>query len=242
MRTITEFLSTKVAKPSKIKATDDTIHQIVYDEIKRLGVNADLNHIDVSEVTTMYRHYSSYYEDGFEKSPFSNPKLNGYPKDGEDYEITKALNVDVSKWNVSNCQDFSFLFFECKNFNCDLSKWDTSSATSMSQMFTFCEKFNCDLSTWDVSRVKKMVGMFNQCLSFNFNTIVNWDVSMVTDPSWMFSHLGNLLETKNVDLSNLWFKHVFYPKVDAFNGTELDEDKRPFASTRDGKKHKIRLA
>lgn len=241
MKAIIEYLSTKVAKPSKIKATNDTIHQIVYDEINRLGVDADLNHIDVSKVTTMYRSYSSYYTDGFEKSPFSNPKLNHYPDAGEDYNITKAINVDVSKWDVSNCQDFSFLFFDCTNFNCDLSNWDISSATSLNQMFTFCENFNSDLSRWDVSHVKKMVGLFNKCLSFDFRTIANWDVSLVTDPSWMFSHLGRLLEIDRVDLSNLWFKSVHYPRWDAFNSTILDEDKRPFVSTKDGKKHQTRL-
>lgn len=34
-----------------IKATDETIKDIVNQEIERLGNNADLNHIDVSGVT-----------------------------------------------------------------------------------------------------------------------------------------------------------------------------------------------
>ena len=52
MRQIIEYLSTKVAQ-TKIKATDETIRQIVKDELDRLGHDADLNHIDVSEVTNM---------------------------------------------------------------------------------------------------------------------------------------------------------------------------------------------
>lgn len=36
-----------------IKATDETIREIVKSEIERLGNEADLNHIDVSEVTNM---------------------------------------------------------------------------------------------------------------------------------------------------------------------------------------------
>ena len=43
-----------------IKATDETIHDIVRSEIERLGDEADLNHIDVSEVTDMEDLFSAH--------------------------------------------------------------------------------------------------------------------------------------------------------------------------------------
>ena len=52
MRTILEYLSTKVVQ-SKIKATDETIKKIVKGELNRLGHDADLNHIDTSQITDM---------------------------------------------------------------------------------------------------------------------------------------------------------------------------------------------
>jgi hypothetical protein len=37
----------------KIKVDNDTIYDVLVEEIERLGNNADLNHIDVSKVTNM---------------------------------------------------------------------------------------------------------------------------------------------------------------------------------------------
>ena len=54
-RPITSTGAKKMRKEDMIVATNDTIKKIVKDEIERLGYNADLNHIDVSQVTDMSR-------------------------------------------------------------------------------------------------------------------------------------------------------------------------------------------
>jgi len=47
----------------KIIATDKTIKEIVNNEIKRLGLTADLNHIDTSQVTDMsYLFYDTNFD------------------------------------------------------------------------------------------------------------------------------------------------------------------------------------
>ena len=66
-----------------IIATIETIKEIVKSEIERLGNNADLNLIDVSQVTDM-----SYL---FKKSEF---------------------NGDISKWNVSSVTNMNTLISE----------------------------------------------------------------------------------------------------------------------------------
>ena len=88
-----------------IIATNETIKEIVKSEIESLGNNADLNHIDVSQVTDM-----SYL---FEESEF---------------------NGDISNWDVSNVTDMEGMFWDSK-FNGDISNWDVSSVKSMSYMF-----------------------------------------------------------------------------------------------------------
>lgn len=67
-----------------IKATNDTIHDIVRQEIERLGNEADLNHIDVSEVTNMV----------------------------ELFEYT-AFNGNIEQWNFDNIESMTDIFNEC---------------------------------------------------------------------------------------------------------------------------------
>lgn len=157
MRIINEYLSAKV-KLSKIKATNDTISKIVYDEIMRLGADADLNHIDVSGCTSL-------------KSAFANTKFNG----------------DISKWNLSKVTDTKFMFYNCHRFNGDLSEWDMSNVTDAKGMFDYCIKFNKPLEMWDVSNVEDMFKMFYNCRKFN-QPLAKWKPDKVKSIAYMFSN------------------------------------------------------
>ena len=145
MRPINRYLSNKI-KASDIKATDKTIYQIVKDELDRLGHSADLNHIDVSEVTNMDSLFccDQYSLDG------PGPKYND-------------LNPDISRWYVSNVEDMWGMFAHCYNFNCDISGWDVSKVENMYAMFRGCENFNQDISRWNTQNVKYHDSMFNDC-------------------------------------------------------------------------------
>ena len=104
---------------------------------KRLETNkdADLNDIDVSNVTSM-----TYLFDGLDPH-----------------------KIDISEWNVSNVKWMTSMFNGCENFNSDLSNWDVSKVKDMAGMFFGCKKFNSDLSNWNVSNVKNMFEMFVNC-------------------------------------------------------------------------------
>ena len=97
--------------------------------------NADLNDIDVSNITDMSDLFWG---------------LNPH-------------NIDISQWDVSNVENMNSMFWSCKNFNSDLSAWDVSHVKNMGCIFFYCEKFNSDISGWDVSKVKYMNNMFNGC-------------------------------------------------------------------------------
>ena len=92
----------------------------------------DLNSIDTSAITDMFRLFKDF----------------------------KKYNFEISKWNVSRVEDMNLMFEECSKFNSDLSKWDVSNVKDMTSMFLGCTRFNSDLSKWDVSNVKDMSGMF----------------------------------------------------------------------------------
>ena len=74
--------------------------------------NADLNDIDVSNITDMSDLFHG---------------LNPH-------------NIDISKWDVSNVKDMSFMFYNCKNFDSDLSGWGVSmTTTDIMNMLTGCD-------------------------------------------------------------------------------------------------------
>ena len=143
MRPINRYLSNKI-QPFSIKATDKTIQQIVKDELDKLGHDADLNHIDVSEVTNIESIFNCC------KGSYLGPKY-------------KDSNPDISQWDVSNVEDMNRTFEWCENFNCDIGGWDVSKVIDMDFMFIGCEKFNQDISSWDVSNVESMIHTFNDC-------------------------------------------------------------------------------
>ena len=144
MKDIHRYLSTKISK-SKIKATNETIRDIVKSELDRLGHDADLNHIDVSEVTDMMSLFSCDDVDlGFKF-----------------YD----LNPDISKWDVSNVKKMDYMFYECEEFNCDISEWDVSNVEDSTEMFYKCKSFDQDLSKWnlDKNRWFMPLNMFYGC-------------------------------------------------------------------------------
>ena len=88
-----------------IKVKDETIKGTIREEVRKYGCEADLNHIDTSEVTSMWDmfHYSQF-------------------------------NGDISLWNVSNVKDMLFMFAQSK-FNGDISLWNVSKVVDMNCMF-----------------------------------------------------------------------------------------------------------
>ena len=86
--------------------------------------------------------------------------------------------------DTSSITDLSGLFL-MSDFNGDISKWDVSNVANMSYMFLDAEKFNQDISEWDVSNVTDMGNMFSGATSFN-QDISNWNVSNVTNVRVMF--------------------------------------------------------
>ena len=111
MISILEYLLSKDRKlhnEATIKATDDNIYHIVKDEINRLGNEADLNHIDVSEVTNMHH-------------LFSDSDFNG----------------DISEWDVSKVTDMNRMFYYSE-FNGDISKWNINKDTKIYGIFHNC--------------------------------------------------------------------------------------------------------
>jgi surface protein len=85
--------------------------------------------------------------------------------DAEAFAITYGW--PMGRWDVSNIQDFSFLFYLKTNFNEKIGAWDVSNGNCMVCMFDEARSFNQDLSSWNTSNVTTMSHMFQYAKSFN---------------------------------------------------------------------------
>ena len=87
---------------------NDEFYDLVHKLIKERGNKANLNDIDVSNITSMFQLF-----------------------------MYSEFNGDISEWDVSNVTDMSYMFFDSK-FNGDISEWDVSNITNMNYMFEKC--------------------------------------------------------------------------------------------------------
>lgn len=131
------------------------------------------------------------------------------------------FNADISKWDVSNVTDMSYMFFGADSFKQDISSWNVSKVTDMSYMFKGfgvphpfssvsvkqkdyikdLTKDRGEIGRWDVSNVTNMRSMFSGA-PYNPD-ISNWDVSNVIDMSYMFSRSIFNQNISNWDVSNV---------------------------------------
>ena len=169
----------KPSTPIRVAENLNHLKWIVEHEIEKHGTAVDLNHVDVSRLSSLHGVFS--------RSPFCG---------------------DISRWDVSNVQDFSNLFMESQ-ISCDLSQWNTSSATCMHKTFAGCKKVpnisswdvskvqdmqgmfsqtfvDVDLSQWNTSKVNDMHDMFY--MSTVLGDFSSWNTSSVANMQGMFSH------------------------------------------------------
>ena len=116
--------------------TNEELVDLVDQLLKERGWEADLNDIDVSNITDMSSLFY-YYTD---------------------------FNGDISKWDVSNVTSMEGIFYWCKKFEGKgLENWNVSNVTNMNDMFWGCKKLDCNLSKWDVSDLYRHLDMFEGC-------------------------------------------------------------------------------
>jgi surface protein len=137
------------------------------------------------------------------------------PQDAE--EFAQTYGYPINKWDVSNLQDFSYIFWNEDTFNEDISSWNVSNATTMRQMFFEARSFNQNLSRWNVQNVTNMHAMFEGADAFNQN-ISDWKVSNVTNMIQMFRNATRLSTRKfRIGMYEMSLAYMIFDGADAFN-------------------------
>jgi len=171
-------------KPESRAELIKLVQQLIFER----GTNADLNDIDVSEITDMHNVF----------------------------EHILIEDIKINMWDVSKVKNMYGMFQGCKKFNGDLSYWDVSNVENMSEMFYLCKKFEGKgLNTWNVKKVKNLVATFMDCESFDQN-LGNWDLTYIDDICATFCKCKNFkgkgLEKWNIHKKTIYNRKLKYNK------------------------------
>ena len=157
-----------------IKCTDDNIHQVIEEQIELLGNEADLNHLDVSNVTSMRGVFMLH------------PLFNG----------------DLSNWDVSNVTNMEGMFMT-SDFNGNISNWDVSNVTNMLAIFED-SSFNGDISNWkNKPNAYSQIANRHKALSQGVKTIKCTDDNIKQIVEDQIKLLGNRVDLNHLDVSNV---------------------------------------
>lgn len=198
--------------PKPIQARDrEHLLELIGEEIERSGHECSLNHIDVSEVTSM----CSVFEE--------HPTFNGNISNWDTSNVmnmsrmfrNSSFNGDLSKWNTGQVMDMTAMF-QMASFNGDISQWDTANAECMHSMFRQAD-FQGDISRWNVGKVRDMSSMFSYNDVFQ-GDLSRWDTGRVESMETMFFNSrfnGNI---------SMWNTRSVHSMTGMFEGASFNGD------------------
>ena len=208
MKHLYDFVFEKLKLSSKSQSkysyhpkTKEELQDIIKAHLDEQGNSADLNDIDVSEITDMKGLFTGKDDPATGNTIYLLTDVADVKIDTWDvsnvttmesmFEGCSNFNGDISKWDVSHVESFECMFDGCDEFDQDVSNWDVSSGEKFNAMFAGCHQFTGDVSKWNVSNATTIRYMFGECFSFNCN-LEKWNVSKVKDFDYLFSKCNAL--------------------------------------------------
>ena len=190
--------------------------------------DVDVSNWDLTQVKECYYLFSGCRSLTTIKGEFSTSSFqNTTTMSAMFFNCSALTNVDVSKWDVGNVQNFFAMFKECSALQSikGLDNWNTTAATNMSYMFYDCTNLtsiassnpgenpstnvsytsasenlgNLDFSNFGTAKVEDFSYMFYDCKAMrSIKGLDNWNTKSATDMSYMFTYDDNL---NSLDLS-----------------------------------------
>ena len=123
-------------------------------------------------------------------------------------QIIIRNDLDLSKWNISNVTNMSYLFSDCNSLISlpDISKWNTSNVTNMSYLFSDCYSLISvpDISKWNTNNVTNMSYLFSNCRSLiSLPDISKWKTNNVINMERLFYNCKSLKFLPDISKWNL---------------------------------------
>lgn len=131
---------------------------------------------------------------------------------------SKIPHIDFENWDVSKVKTFDHFLSGANSVNSfDVSKWDVSSCENCNAMFNDVQVTNYDVSNWDVSNVKVFSQMFESNAKLTkIIGLENWDTSNGICFEDMFSDSPYL---KELNLSSFNTKKAHSGSSTSTNGS-----------------------
>ena len=98
--------------------------------------NQDIGDWDVSNVENMSYMFAREFSNSVYHYPWE--KFTAYDNSWAEEHIPKIFNQDISRWNVSNVKNTSYMFYDNITFNQDLSSWKLLNCLNHELMFSRC--------------------------------------------------------------------------------------------------------
>jgi surface protein len=205
------YIFKKTKEEPVIYCSNDNIHKIIYQEIEKYGKVANLNHLDVSGVTSMYKLFYTV-----------NMKIDDYKKDDS---REGQFNGDISEWDVSNVYNMKKMFSN-SNVTYDISKWDVSNVREMEGMFEH-GKVESDLNKWNVYNVIHMERIFlmtelKYCVN-GWRVHPDCNIYYAFDRTSLVSWKGKKKIIKRFDFDKDHLEYCKFKKVDLYSAIFEDD-------------------
>jgi len=153
------------------------------DIINNSPKTADLNHLDVSQITNLDRLFINTDFQG----NISEWNVENVTSAGRAFDGCVNFNSNLSKWKPKKLRFAEYMFVGCESFNSDLTNFNLSYMSDMSHMFDGCTKFNGDVSSFDLEHTENVLYMFAGCESFN-RDLSGWHLSKQSNKMAIFTN------------------------------------------------------
>ena len=124
--------------------------------------------------------------------------------------------LDLTKWNINNVTNMSYLFSNCESLSSlpDISKWNTNNVKNISHLFSNCKSLLSlpDISKWNIEKVEDISALFSGCESLaSLPDISEWNTNNVKNISFLF-RIQIMLKIYHFYLmtANLYYLYLIY--------------------------------